>query len=142
MNAVAHIYDGGRPPARDRGGRNTAVGLVIHTAASVWWALFYESLPRKHRNATGAALISALAYFVDYHVVHRRFRPGFEAHLSAPSLFAVYAALAAGYATAARLERGLDDHQEKDRDERDERRPAKRGPHAVVAPEPLGQRAP
>jgi hypothetical protein len=139
VNAIAHIHDGGAPPARDRHGRNTAVGFLIHTAASVWWALFFESLPRKHRNPAGAAAISALAYVVDYHIVHPRFRPGFEAHLSAPSIFATYAALAAGYAFAARLERGLDDHQEEDCDEGDESRPAERGPHAVKAPEPLRQ---
>jgi hypothetical protein len=137
MNAVAHIYDGGRPPARDRGGRNTTVGFLIHTAASVWWALFYEALPRKHRNATGAAAISALAYIVDYHVVHRRLRPGFEAHLSAPGLVLIYAAFAAGFAVAARLERRLDDHEEENRDESDERRPAERRPQAVIAPEAL-----
>jgi hypothetical protein len=34
MNAVAHIYDGGTPRGRNRGGRNTAVGFAVHTAAS------------------------------------------------------------------------------------------------------------
>src|SRR5687768_11281612 len=42
INAIAHIYDGGMPPAHDgHGGRNTAVGLGIHTAASLWWAVFF-----------------------------------------------------------------------------------------------------
>lgn len=139
MNAVAHIYDGGPPPARDgRGGRNTAVGFTIHTAASLWWALFFESLPPRLRTGAGAAVLSGIAYVVDYHVVHRRFRPGFEAHLSPLSLFSVYAALAGGYALGARLQRRLDDHQKEDRDERDERRPAQRGPRRVVAPEARG----
>jgi hypothetical protein len=44
-----------------------------------------------------------VAYHVDYNVVHRRFRPGFEAHLSRRGLFAVYAALAAGFTAAAIL---------------------------------------
>lgn len=137
MNAVAHIYDGGRPPARDGGGRNTLVGVGLHSAASVWWALFFEALPRGLRDTRGALAVAGLAYLVDYHVVHRRFRPGFEKHLSAPSLFAIYAALAGGFAIAGRLNRRLDDHEKEDRDERDERRPAKRGPHRVVAPEAL-----
>jgi hypothetical protein len=138
INAVAHIYDGGSPPARDgRSRRNTALGLGIHTAASVWWALFFQALPRMHRNEIGAAAVSGLAYIVDYHVVHRRFRPGFEAHLSSRSLFAIYAALAAGFALSARLQRRLDHHQVEDRDERDERRPAERCPERVIAPEPL-----
>jgi len=135
MNAIAHIHDGGRPPARDRRGRNTAVGFAIHTAASLWWALFYESVPYKQRGTITASAVAALAYVVDYHVVHPRLRPGFEAHLSPASLFAVYASLAAGFVLAARLDRGLDDHEEEDRDERDERRPAERGPQPVVAPE-------
>lgn len=134
INAVAHIYDGGAPPKRDRGGRNTSVGFAIHTAASVWWALFFESLPGRYRGWTGAAAVSALAYAVDYHVVHRRFRPGFEAHLSAPALFGVYAALAAGFSLGAGLERWLDHHQVEDRDEGNERRPAERGPETVAAP--------
>jgi hypothetical protein len=137
MNAVAHIYDGGPPPARDRGGRNTLFGLTLHTGASVWWALFFEALPRGLRDERGALAVAGLAYVVDYHVVHRRFRPGFEKHLSGPSLFAIYAALAGGFAIAGRLNRRLDHHQKENRDERDESRPAKRGPHRVVAPEPL-----
>jgi hypothetical protein len=138
INAVAHIYDGGPPPAHDgRSGRNTALGFGIHTAASAWWALFFEALPRRHRNAVGAAAVAGLAYVVDYHVVHRRFRPGFEAHLSSRSLFAIYAALAAAFALSARLQRRLDHHQVEDRDERDEGRPAERRPQRVIAPEPL-----
>jgi hypothetical protein len=135
MNAVAHIYDGGFPPSQDSGGRNTAVGIAIHTAASLWWGLFFESLPEKYRSKSGATVVAGLAYLVDYHVVHRRFRPGFEAHLSRGSLFAVYAALAAGFTAGAALNRRLDHHQEKDSNEGDERRPAKRRPGEVVMPE-------
>ena len=105
INAISHIYDGAEPPPahNGRGCRNTLLGATIHTAASVWWAIFYEaSAPRKPREAIAtAAAISTLAYYVDYHVVHRRFRPGFEAHLSPRGLFAVYAGLAAGFAAAA-----------------------------------------
>jgi hypothetical protein len=111
------------------------VGLGIHSAASVWWALFFEALPRRLRDARGAVVVAGLAYVVDYHVVHRRFRPGFETQLSPQCLFAVYAALAGGFAIAGRLNRRLDDHEKENRDERDERRPAQRGPHRVVAPE-------
>ena len=129
MNAVAHIYDGGAPPARDgSGGRNAWLGFGIHTVASLWWAMVHEKVQRP-------ATVAALAYLVDYHVVPERLRPGFEAHLSAKSMLAVYAALAAGFALAAQLNRRLDHHQEENRDEGDERRPAQRRPHPVVAPE-------
>jgi hypothetical protein len=102
MNAIAHIYDGGHPPAHDgNGGRNTLVGAGIHTAASIWWAAFYElalarQLPERRWRTAGA--LSMVAYVVDYYVVNQRFRPGFEKYLSAGAMLAVYAALAAGYA--------------------------------------------
>jgi hypothetical protein len=111
INAIAHIYDGGMPPAHDgRGSRNTAVGFAIHTAASLWWALFYElalktqSRPKKLLTSSG---IAALAYVVDYYVVSRRFRPGFEEYLSPRGMLAVYAALAAGFALSSRNGRPL-----------------------------------
>ena len=109
MNAIAHIYDGGEPPAHDGlNGRNTALGFSIHTAASVWWAVFYEgllALQRPPRPARTAAAITAVAYVVDYYVVSRRFRPGFERYLSPGAMFGVYAALAAGFAWSARHRR-------------------------------------
>jgi len=136
INAIAHIYDGGRPPAADgRARRNTALGFGIHTAASLWWALFFEALPPRWRSEPGAAAVSAMAYVVDYHVVHRRLRPGFERHLSPASLACIYIALAAGFAAAARLDRGLDHHQVEDGDERDKRRNAERRPRRMKAPE-------
>ena len=138
INAIAHIYDGGRPPAADgRARRNTALGFGIHTAASLWWALFFEALPRRWRNEAGAAAVSAMAYFVDYHVVHRRFRPGFERHLSPASRASIYLALAAGFAAAGRLDRRLDDHEVEDGDEGHKRRNTQRRPGRVKAPEAL-----
>jgi hypothetical protein len=135
MHAVAHISEGGAPPARSGSGRrNTALGFAIHTAASVWWALFFEALPPRLRRGPGAVSVAGIAYVVDYHVVPKRFRPGFEAHLMGRSLFAVYAALAAGFALAGHLNRRLHHHQKEDRNESDERRPAKRHPDRVVAP--------
>ena len=113
INAITHIYDGGPPVPHDGpNGRNTALGMAIHTGACIFWAVFFETLfGRKARQSvsqalTASAAISATAYAVDYHVVHRRFRPGIEAHLSKRSLVAVYAALAAGFAAAALLSAG------------------------------------
>lgn len=102
INAIVHMLDGGAPPAHDGDGRrNTILGFGIHTAASIWWAAFYElavaAQERPKPLATGS-LVAAIAYVVDYYVVSKRFRPGFEAHLSARGMFAVYAALAAGFA--------------------------------------------
>ena len=110
MNAITHIYDGGEPPAHDgANGRNTALGFAIHTAASIWWAFFFEGIcgraSRRHPvNAVmTAAAVSAVAYVVDYGVVAKRFQPGFERYLSGRSMFAVYAALALGFAATALL---------------------------------------
>jgi len=112
INAITHIFDGGHPPPHDGpNGRNTALGFTIHTGASIFWAVFYETLLGCHARESSAkaigsgAAIAATAYFVDYYVVHRRFRPGFEHYLSRRSLFCVYAALAAGFAAAAMLTR-------------------------------------
>jgi hypothetical protein len=111
LNAIVHIYDGGEPPKHNgRCGRNTLLGLGIHTAASVWWAAFLEAAldaqARPRRLATASAL-SAIAYVVDYYVVSKRFRPGFETCLSPRAMFAVYAALAAGFALSGSKRRAL-----------------------------------
>jgi hypothetical protein len=109
INAIAHIYDGGEPPAHDgEGGRNTLLGFGIHTAASVFWAAILElglAAQAKPRGLPTAAVLSAVAYVVDYYVVDKRFRPGFEACLSPRAMFAVYAALAAGFALSGRKRR-------------------------------------
>lgn len=106
MNAIVHIVDGGEPPAHDGDGRrNTILGFGIHTAASVWWAVFYElalSEQRRPRRFATASALSAIAYVVDYYVVSGRFQPGFEKYLSRRAMFAVYAALAAGFALSGR----------------------------------------
>jgi hypothetical protein len=137
INAIAHIYDGGDPPAHDGdGGRNTLLGLGIHTAASIWWAAFYEMAlaeqqPRLRRFPAAAAL-SAIAYVVDYYVVSKRFRPGFEAYLSPRAMFAVYAALAAGFALSGRGRRAS---VRKRHHEREGAAPAGRARHAELAAE-------
>ncbi len=106
MNAIVHIYDGGEPPAHDgRRSRNTMLGLAIHTAASLWWAAFYEAalrLQRRPRRLMTGLAVSGLAYGVDYYLVSRRFQPGFERYLSASEMLGVYAALALGYALSGR----------------------------------------
>jgi len=74
-------------------------------AASVWWAAFFEfglAVQRRPRRLSTAAAIAALAYVVDYYLVARRFRPGFEEYLSPRGMLAVYAALAAGFALSSR----------------------------------------
>ena len=113
LNAIAHIYDGGHPPAHDgKNGRNTALGLAIHTGACVFWGALFEAILGRHArrgvaHATAAGAATAVtAYVVDYYVVHPRFRPGIEAYLSKASMFAVYTALGAGFTATSLLTPG------------------------------------
>lgn len=141
IHAVSHIAWNDAPDShRGRKTHNAVIGTALHQGACVFWAVFYEALFGRcgERNLgaglAGGAAIATAAYVTDYYIVSDRFKPGFEAHLSGRSLFGIYAALALGLAAAARL-RGLYHHQKENRDERDKRRNAERGPDRVVTPE-------
>jgi hypothetical protein len=141
MHAVSHIYYDDEPASHE-GLKpiDATIGTALHHGACVFWATFFEALfGRRAEKSTPAALaggatIAAAAYVTDYYIVSDRYKPGFEAYLSDRSLFLVYAGLAVGFAAGARL-RGLRNHQVEDRDERDERGKAERGPDMVIAPE-------
>jgi hypothetical protein len=88
--------------------RHTATGFAIHHATSIFWAVLHETVFGGSRRKKPAiqhcaeAVVSATtAYVVDYHLTPKRFRPGFEKHLSARGMVAVYASFAAGLAIAA-----------------------------------------
>lgn len=88
--------------------RYTIVGYVIHHAASVFWAIWYERLRRRFapaRTVTAvlapAVIATAAAYTVDFHFTPKRLTPGFEHRLSKPSLLIVYGTFALGLAAAA-----------------------------------------
>ena len=88
--------------------RHTATGYAIHHATSIFWAVLHESVfgggsRRKPaiQHCAEAAVSAATAYVVDYHLTPRRFRPGFEKHVSPKGMVAVYAAFAGGLALAA-----------------------------------------
>ncbi|WP_310005272.1 hypothetical protein [Caballeronia sp. LZ043] len=75
-----------------------------------WGALFESLCGRRSRPAgivSAAAATALIAYVVDYHVVPKRFTPGFEAHVSTRSLAMAYVALAAGFAIAALARRAV-----------------------------------
>ena len=104
LNATSHFLWGDRAARRHAySWKYTGIGFAANYGASVFWALFYELLGRgKQRNAKRAlragALVSALAYVVDYHVVPKRLTPGFELRLPRRALAGVYAALGVGLA--------------------------------------------
>jgi hypothetical protein len=141
MHAVSHIAWNDAPEShKGRTLHNAAIGSALHHGACIFWASFFEPLfgKRAERSTStalvGGATIATAAYITDYHIVSDRFKPGFEAYLSNRSLLIVYASLAVGLAAGARL-RGLCNHQVEDRDEREERRKAERGPDVVITPE-------
>jgi hypothetical protein len=111
-NATSHwlwgndAYDEYRPTLR-----HTGIGYATHHASAVFWALLYERwLNRGPHHSAGsivrdAVLTAGVAALVDYTLTPPRLRPGFEQHLSPVSLVGVFAALAAGLAAGALLNR-------------------------------------
>jgi hypothetical protein len=141
LHAVSHIAWNDRPESHHgRKPHNLLIGHALHHGASIFWAGFFETFFGRvaERSSTAAAIggatIATAAFVTDYHVVARRFTPGFEGHVGNRSLFAIYAALAAGLALSARL-RGLRHHQVENDNEGDERRHPQRSPQRVIAPE-------
>jgi hypothetical protein len=88
--------------------RHTAAGYAIHHFTSIFWAVLHEAIfggSRRQkpavRHCAEAAVSAGAAYVVDYHLTPRRFRPGFEKHVSPKGMVAVYAAFAAALAITA-----------------------------------------
>jgi hypothetical protein len=114
INAISHVVWGDeQPPATDVTWHDTAVGLIVNQAACSFWALLHVALlpPRQRhprRTMLHAGAISALAYLVDYHMVPRRFTPGFEKVLPRRAFVPIYIAIAAGLAAGALLCRRSD----------------------------------
>lgn len=111
LNAVSHIIWGDEAATHDEASwKYTATGLVLNTGAVISWAALYELLFGAAadegdvlRALLGGAAISAIAYVVDYHVVPRRFTPGFEKRLSNQSMLGIYGALAVSLAVGSLL---------------------------------------
>jgi hypothetical protein len=96
--------------------RHTAIGYGTHHASALMWALFYERWLAQDRSPnastiiTRAALMTAIAAFVDYQLTPKRLTPGFEAHLNGTSMVGVFAAIGVGLATGAILNRRRSAH--------------------------------
>jgi hypothetical protein len=109
LNAVSHIPFGDEAFEQDEPTlKYTATGAALNLAAVASWAAVYEmTFGRAARRGNtlagwlGGAAVAGLAYVTDYYVVPRRLTPGFEKRLSAPSMFGVYAVLAASLPLAS-----------------------------------------
>jgi branched-subunit amino acid transport protein len=84
--------------------RHTVTGFLVHHAASIFWGIVHQSIfyrwnesDRKTRIVHGLSTATSAA-LVDYGVTPKRLKPGFDNHLSLPSLICVYAAFGLGLA--------------------------------------------
>lgn len=109
VNAASHWLWGDEALRADGATpRHTLVGLATQHGASVFWATLY-SLLHGHRPEAkrlpdaiaGGIATSATAYVIDYTITPKRLTPGYEHRLDGRAMFAVYAALAAGFALGA-----------------------------------------
>ena len=90
--------------------RHTLLGYVTHHLSAIFWAVLYARL-WGHRPAAkslpqaiaGGVATTAIASVVDYGLMPRRLRPGFEERLSTRSTVAAFGAIAAGLAVGALL---------------------------------------
>jgi hypothetical protein len=98
INATSHWLHGrkaaDRPP--EPSVRHTAVGLVTHHLATMFWSV--RTLPEL---AIAGASTAALAGVVDYALMPRRLTPGWELSLTRKSMAGAFAAMAAGLAVGA-----------------------------------------
>lgn len=81
--------------------RYTAVGYLVHHFSSLLWAGIYEAWRLRRpagvrADAVRALVISGAACAVDYTITPKRFRPGFERHISRGSMAAVYVTFGIG----------------------------------------------
>jgi hypothetical protein len=108
LNATSHFLWGEEAARKDAGSlKYTGIGLATHFSASLFWALFYEALPKgRTRALPNAALISAAAYITDYYIVPKRLTPGFELRLPGRALAAIYGAFALGLSARDLFRRG------------------------------------
>lgn len=110
-NAISHWIWGDEAFGHEEPNlRHTATGYLIHHACSTFWSVIFERscgalLDRKDPALTLGAGVAggAVACFVDYQLTPRRLRPGYESHLSKPSLARVYGSFGLGLALGAML---------------------------------------
>lgn len=105
VNATSHVIHGPEDaPREDMDLRHTLPGLLINIASAFFWgAVFAGIMPagaaRSPKAILGRAFMtSLLAGAIDYGLVPRRLRPGWELALKARSVALALAAMGAGLA--------------------------------------------
>jgi hypothetical protein len=108
LNAISHILWGNQA-AREHNWsmKYTGSGLILNQLACLFWAGCCEAMTnaRHPPRLSTAAAVSAVAYVTDYHVVPRRFTPGFELLFPRRIFPILYAALAMSLVAGGRMRR-------------------------------------
>lgn len=122
LNATSHIIWGNEAARQDSPSlKYTLTGFLLNHSSTIFWALFYEKLFGRHsaergradgltastplgKPILGAAAVTTAAYVVDYHLIPKRFTPGFEKRLPAKSLATIFVTLAIGLAARDLIE--------------------------------------
>jgi hypothetical protein len=115
LNATSHWLHGKKAAGiKSLDVSHTAVGFATHTAATIFWAVFFEGWIAARRPKRGvplikdALLMSVVAAAVDYGATPKRFTPGWEFVLSKKSMAFAYAAMAVGLAAGALINDAAD----------------------------------
>lgn len=105
INATSHVLWGDDEAIRDGiDTRRTLPGLLINIGAGFFWGAVYALLAPRPSGRTGTDLVgrafatSLLAAIIDYGLIPKRLRPGWELALRARSVALALAAMGAGLA--------------------------------------------
>ncbi|MGD9728456.1 MAG: hypothetical protein AB7R40_03190 [Nitrospiraceae bacterium] len=111
LNAISHILWGRKAAHLSNWSmKYTGYGLILNQLACLFWAGCYEALIDKDSRPgfSKAVAVSAVAYLTDYHLVPRRFTPGFEFVFPRRMFPYLYAALAISLVAGVRMRRSLE----------------------------------
>lgn len=110
VNATSHVIHGPEDaPSDEVDARRTAPGLLINIGSAFFWgAVFATTEPGRGQSSTratvGRAFMTALAAgIIDYGLVPRRLRPGWELAIGKRSVALSLAAMGAGLAAGGLL---------------------------------------
>lgn len=128
VNATSHFLWGPENAVRDEVDvAHTGVGLSTNVAAAFFWgsvlALALDGRPRRSppEMLRDASVVAALAGVVDYGIVPRRMRPGWELALSKTAVVSCLAAMALGLAGGGLAAQGSGASRSTERRVRDDR---------------------
>ena len=115
VTAISHIFYGDSAfEARAGDAMHFGIGFVLNVMAMIGWSAVAELVFRalsidSHRLGYAvlvAVALSVLAYITDFHIVPKRFTPGFEHILSKRAIYVTYVFLAISFVIGAMMRVG------------------------------------